>query len=140
MRGRSDTLRSQSQGDGLLYVAVAVLLVAPLLSVMALLVLAGPSTRAALAGEDHARLDAAPGQPPASANEPSDGRAPRPLADVEAGGASGAAGDLAPIFEPRIGRFRLGETEPPNGGHAREALDQGIPGDVLLAGRDGDEP
>ena len=126
MRGQTGRRRSQA-GGGLLFVVVAVLLVAPTLFAVALVNLAGPATRAALAGDDPADL----GEPASAVIAPSprdsaaDG-AIRPLSGVESDD-DGMGDGLAPIFEPRVGRFGLSEADPDlhedHAGHAPDAVD-----------------
>ena len=99
---------------------VAALLVAPTLFVVALLNLAGPSTRAALAGDDPAALDdpAAPGFAASVLAEsvPAD---QLPLSSIDEDDSTEVEG-LAPIFEPRIGRFRLNAADPADDDHGHD--------------------
>ena len=115
-------MRESPTGSGLLFVVVAALLIAPTLFVAGLLTMAGPLTRAALAGEDPAAVDEVADRDGAlrplgaSAADGSDPPAQAPLGAVEVEGSAEAAGELAPIFEPRVGRFRLNEADPGEGG------------------------
>ena len=125
MRGRSS--RHHSQASGPFFTVVAALLIAPILFVLALFYLAGPSTRAALAGDDLAELDQRATLLAPSAGELRADGTVHPLSDASTDPAADVA-DVAPIFEPRIGRFRLdspdpgADDHPDREGHARPPL------------------
>ena len=125
-------------GDGLLFVVVAALLVAPALFAMALFTLAGPATRAALAGDDPSELDLpAESTLAPAARERSGDEAHGGPGNVESGSTLEPEGP-APIFEPRVSRFRLSDTDPSEadpgaGGHDHDAHDHDPVDDVQTA-------
>lgn len=113
-------MHGSQAGGGLLFAVVAALLAAPLLFALALFNLAGPSTRAALAGDELPESDPSVALIFAgSSRERPDDIVQAPLAGVEADDGAEARG-LARVFEPRVGRFRLDDAAPPDDGHDHE--------------------
>ena len=122
-------------GGGLLFAVVAALLAAPLLFALALFNLAGPSTRAALAGDELPESDPSVALIFAgSSRERPDDIVQAPLAGVQADDGS-EPGGLAPVFEPRVGRFRLDDAAPPDDGHDHEGHAHDALGEQHAAGR-----